>query len=162
MLNLLGEFECRLDAKQRLALPAALLRQLPPAGAGQLVINRGFERHLVLYPISEWQKITQEINSLNLYESKNREFARYFYRGASELKPDSHNRILLPRRLLDYARIGDRAILFAYANRIEIWSPELYETQLGDEPEDFAELAETIMGNAGWPGPGTNGAQDQS
>ena len=83
---------------------------------------------------------------------KHRDFARYFYRGASELKPDSHHRILLPKRLLEYAAIQDRVVLFAYANRIEVWSPALYETQLDDEPENFAELAEAVMGQAGWPG----------
>jgi MraZ protein len=151
MLHLLGEFECRIDAKQRLTLPVGLLRQLPSADQGHLVINRGFERHLVLYPISEWQKISQEINQLNLYQRRNREFARYFYRGASELKPDSQQRILLPKRLLHYAEIQDCAILFAYANRIEVWSPDRYTDQLGDEPEDFAELAETIMGHTTQP-----------
>lgn len=146
MSGFLGEFDCRLDAKCRLAVPAGLLRQLPSAAGGRFVINRGFEQHLVLYPLTVWHHISSEVNKLNLYVRKNREFARYFYRGATELKLDSHHRLLLPRRLLEYAAIADRITLFAYNDRIEIWADHLYGKMLDDEPEDFAPLAEEIMG----------------
>lgn len=147
MTNFLGEFECRLDAKARIALPSALRKQLPPEAGERFVINRGFEQHLVLYPFTEWQKITAELNRLNLFVKKNREFVRYFHRGATELELDSNGRLLLPRRLLSYAGIQDAVVLLAYANRIECWDPTLYENLLSDEPADFARLAEEIMGD---------------
>ncbi len=146
MASFLGEFDCRLDTKQRVALPANLKRQLPPEAEGRLVINRGFEKHLVLYPFNVWQAISAEINQLNLYRKKNRDFVRYFYRGATELKLDGQGRLLLPKRLLDYAEIKDEVVLFAYYNRIEVWAKAHYDTMLDDEPDDFAELAEEIMG----------------
>ncbi|MEZ5582489.1 MAG: division/cell wall cluster transcriptional repressor MraZ [Candidatus Competibacteraceae bacterium] len=145
MMNLLGEFECKLDSKLRLALPAALKKQLPPEANGRFVVNRGFEKHLNLYPLPEWQIVSAEINRLNLYAQKNREFARYFHRGATELVLDGAGRLLLPKRLLDYAGIKEAVILLAYANRIECWDSELYDTLLASEPEDFARLAEEIM-----------------
>ena len=148
MSHFLGEYECKLDAKSRIAFPSGLYKQLAPEAQGSFVINRGFERHLVLYPINEWETIRTELNRLNLYTKKNRDFLRYFYRGATELKLDSHNRLLLPKRLLEYAQIGNDTILFAYANRIEVWATHLYNELLTDEPENFAELAEEIMGNA--------------
>ena len=147
MGNLLGEFDCKLDSKSRIALPSALRKKLSPEANGRFVINRGFERHLVIYPSNAWEIITAEINRLNLYVKKNREFVRYFYRGATELALDNSGRLLLPRRLLAYAAIKENAILLAYANRIECWDAELYSKLLYDEPEDFAKLAEEIMGN---------------
>jgi MraZ protein len=149
MTNFLGEFECRLDAKARIALPAALRKQLPVEAGGRFVVNRGFEQHLVLYPFTEWQRVTAEIGRLNLYVKKNRDFVRYFHRGATELDLDGSGRLLLPRRLLDYAGIRDAVILLAYANRIECWDAVLYEHLLSEEPADFARLAEEIMGGAG-------------
>lgn len=149
MANFLGEYECRLDAKSRLLLPSALKKQLPPEAEERFVINRGFEKHLALYPKNEWDRISAQINSLNLYVRKNREFARYFYRGATELQLDKQNRLLLPKRLLGYAAIKDDIVLFAYHNRIEVWSKELYEGLIAEEPEDFAGLAEQIMGEGG-------------
>lgn len=147
MSQLLGEFDCKLDGKGRLAMPAGLLRQLGPQERECFVINRGFEQHLVLYPLHEWATITEEINRLNLYVRKNRDFVRYFYRGATELRLDASNRLLLPKRLLEYAAIDDETVLFAYGNRVEVWARHLYDSLLSDEPEDFADLAEEIMGN---------------
>jgi MraZ protein len=152
MMNLLGEFECKLDSKFRLALPAALRKQLPPQADGRFVVNRGFEKHLTLYPLTEWQIVSAEVNRLNMYVKKHREFARYFHRGATELTLDSAGRVLLPKRLVDYAGIQEAVILLAYANRIECWDSELYDTLLASEPEDFARLAEEIM-SGGEPGP---------
>ncbi len=146
MANLFGEYICKLDAKGRFMLPAGLKKQLSEADQERFVINRGFEKNLTLYPDSEWQKITKEINALNLYSKKNREFVRYFYRGASEMSCDSANRLLLPKTLLDYAGIDKEVLLFAYGNRIEIWSKELYENTMSIEPEDFSDLAEEVMG----------------
>ncbi|TVQ10294.1 MAG: division/cell wall cluster transcriptional repressor MraZ [Bacteroidetes bacterium] len=146
MANLFGEYVCKLDAKGRFMLPAGLKKQLSEADQERFVINRGFEKNLTLYPDSEWQKITKEINSLNLYNKKNREFVRYFFRGASELSCDSANRLLLPKTLIDYAAIDKEVILFAYGNRIEVWSKDLYENTMSIEPEDFSDLAEDVMG----------------
>ena len=153
MANFLGEFECKLDSKGRIALPAALRKQLPPEAEGRLVVNRGFEQHLVLYPLPEWRRVTAELDGLNLYVKKNREFVRYFHRGATELELDGSGRLLLPRRLLDYAGILDAVILLAYAHRIECWDPTLYDQLLSNEPADFAGLAEEIMGPANRPEP---------
>ena len=151
MPSLLGEFECRLDAKARIVLPVALRKQLPVESGERFVVNRGFEQHLTLYPLTEWRRITSELNRLNLYIKKNRDFVRYFHRGATELELDGSGRLLLPRRLLDYAGIQQAVILLAYANRIECWDPTLYENLLSDEPADFSRLAEEVMGGAGQP-----------
>jgi MraZ protein len=146
MANLFGEFFCKLDAKGRFMLPAGLKKQLSEADQDRFFINRGFEKNLTLYPMSEWQKITKEISSLNLYNKKNREFVRYFYRGASEIMCDATHRLLIPKALLDYAGADKDVVLFAYDNRIEIWAQDLYEQTMNNEPEDFSDLAEDVMG----------------
>jgi len=145
MTNLIGEFECRIDAKGRFMLPAGLKKQLPPEIQDRFVINRGFEKCLVLYPQNVWRTISDEINQLNLYSKKNRDFVRYFYRGATEMILDSASRLLLPKQLMEYAGIEKEIVLFAFSNRIEIWAKEAYETLLTDEPEDFSTLAEEVM-----------------
>jgi len=146
MTNLIGEFECKIDAKGRFMLPAGLKKQLPPEVQDRFVINRGFEKCLVLYPQNVWKTISDEINQLNLYNKKNRDFVRYFYRGASELILDSVNRLLLPKQLVEYAGIGKEVVLFAFSNRVEIWAKEAYERLQTNEPDDFSSLAEEVMG----------------
>ncbi len=146
MVNLIGEFDCKIDVKGRIMMPSALKKQIPPEADERFVINRGFEKCLVLYPMNEWKEISEEINKLNLYVKKNRDFVRYFQRGATEIKLDGNNRLLLPKALLGYAGINKEVVLFAYSNRIEVWDKVTYNNLLTDEPEDFSSLAEEVMG----------------
>ncbi len=146
MTPFLGEFDCKLDPKGRLMLPTGLRKQLPPEAKEKFVINRGFEKCLVLYPMNEWQKISEDVNQLNEFIKKNREFARYFHRGATEIEMDSTGRILLPKRLLEFASIDKDIILAARNNKIEIWTPAQYDTLFSDEPDGYEKLAEDTMG----------------
>lgn len=146
MLNLIGEYECKLDVKNRMLFPSGLKKQIPAiAGEFRFVLNRGFEQCLVLHTYDEWNVRIVEINQLNDYVKKNRDFIRYFYRGSTELVLDSANRLLLPKGLLEYAGIEKDIVLFAFSNRIEIWDSKKYKSLLTDEPEDFAKLAEEVM-----------------
>ena len=146
--QLLGEYEVRLDGKGRFRMPSNLLTQLGDWQHGNFVINRGFEQCLVLYPEPLWLKTTAEIHKLNQYNKKNRAFTRYFFRGASEVTLDSADRILLPKRLAEYANIGKDMILSAYAGRIELWSPIEYDKWMEEEPGDFADLADDVLGKS--------------
>ncbi|RYY07183.1 MAG: division/cell wall cluster transcriptional repressor MraZ [Sphingobacteriaceae bacterium] len=147
MPHFLGEFECKLDVKGRMMIPSNLRKQLPEAEREGLVINRGFEKHLVIYPRKEWDLILDDLSKLNQYEKKNREFVRYFTRGATEITPDAAGRILFPKTLLDYAGIGTDLVLTGNLNKIEVWAKNAYDEQLDNEPENFANLAEEVMGN---------------
>ena len=70
MSHLIGEFDCKLDAKGRLMVPSGLKKQLPAVDAEGLVVNRGFEKHLTIYTKAEWDKITAELAGLNQFEKK--------------------------------------------------------------------------------------------
>lgn len=130
-------------------IPVGLKKQLPEAEREGLVINRGFEKHLVIYTRKEWDKIVEDLAKLNQYEKKTREFIRYFTRGASELTLDAANRVLLPKALTDYAGIGTDVVLSCQFNKIEVWAKDAYDSQMDNEPENFANLAEEVMGNLG-------------
>ena len=145
--QLLGEYECKIDAKGRMRLPSGLIGQLGEKEQYEFVINRGFEKCLMLYPIEVWDKISEEVNQLNLYNKKNRDFVRYFYRGANKVVMDSADRVLVSKRLLEYAEVEKEVILSAYSDRIEIWSKDQYDMLLDDEPMDFSDLADDVLGS---------------
>ena len=147
MPQLLGEFECKIDAKGRMRLPTSLVKQLDTEGAHTFIINRGVERCLMMYPENVWDVLSAKVKKLNQYVKKNREFVRYFYKGASELNTDSSDRVLLPKRLLEFAGIEKEAILFAIDDRIEVWAKEKYDNLMEAEPENFSDLAEEVMGD---------------
>lgn len=144
---LIGEYECKLDTKGRMVVPAGLKRQLPDVEREGLVVNRGFERNLVIYTRTEWNKILKQLSRLNQFQTKNREFVRKFMSGATELMLDSAGRVLLPKSLLEYAEIGSELVLACNLEKIEVWSKPQYEEQMvALSEEDFSDLAEQVMG----------------
>lgn len=144
--QLTGEFTCKLDAKGRLRLPSALLRQIGYNGVLEFVINRGFENHLMMYPKDVWGEKTKKINQLNIYNKRERQAMRYFYRGASMVAMDTSDRVLIPSGLVDYAGLEKEVVLFAYHEQIEIWSKSAYEAMLNEEPDSFDDIADKVFG----------------
>jgi len=53
MDKLTGEYECKVDSKGRLRLPATLIKQIHEIELG-FTLNRGFEKHLIMYPKKVW------------------------------------------------------------------------------------------------------------
>lgn len=149
-MKLIGEYPVAIDNKGRLRLPSALLRQLgehsSENGGHEFVLNRGFEKCLTLYPKPVWDDITTKLGRLNRFNDRNRMFFRSFYLGASPVVTDSADRILLQKPLMDYASLSSEATLIAMEDRIEIWSPEQYEAMLRIDPNQFADLANDVMG----------------
>lgn len=144
MYDLAGEYICKIDAKGRVRMPSSLIKQIGGVESLGFTVNRGFDKHLMLYPSDVWAKKTKEINQLNIYKKKERQAIRYFYRGATKVSLDSTDRLLLPKSLIDYAGIGKDVVLFAYQEQVEIWSKEEYDQKLDEEPDDFGDLMDSI------------------
>ncbi|MFN3939575.1 MAG: division/cell wall cluster transcriptional repressor MraZ [Chitinophagales bacterium] len=148
MSGLLGEFECTMDPKGRVKVPAALLKQLNAADNRRFVLNRGFEKCLILYPWSEWQEISARLGKLNMFVQKNRDFVRYFMSGVSEITLDSNDRFLIAKSLQEYANISKDIVLSAFQGKIEVWDKAAYEKAIDMNSDDFAGLAEEVMGGS--------------
>jgi MraZ protein len=147
MIGFLGEYEATLDAKGRFLLPAGFKKQLAESAGDQYVINRGFEKCLSLYPMSEWQPIFEKISKLNDFDPKVREFRRYFLNGATIVELDSAGRLLLPKSLMSYASLEKDIVLAAASNKIEIWDKNKYQEFFENfSPGSFSDLAQQVMG----------------
>src|SRR5688572_5630544 len=94
-----SEFESKLDAKGRLVLPARIKSQLPE-GSNEIVIRRGFERCLILYPMVEFKKIFSKISSLNEFNEENRKLQRNFFNGIATVELDNMSRFVVPKNML--------------------------------------------------------------
>jgi MraZ protein len=147
MLNLLGEYDCKIDVKGRLLLPSGLKKQLQDVAHEGFVINRNvFDPCLDVYPMSEWNKVSAKISQLNRFVRKDALFIRKFLNGATPVYPDGNGRINLPTGLTNYAHLTKEVVLLGNNDRIEIWDKKTYKQML-DEDVDFASLAEEVMGN---------------
>jgi MraZ protein len=134
MANIVGEYEVTVDGKGRFLLPANFRRDLPPGGGEKFMINRSKEKCLTLYIVEEWDKLINErINTLDDVKNKDdRDFKRFFYSGLATLVPDSADRVLIPKNLLEYAGITKEVVFQAQGNKVEIWDKGTLEKYLKD------------------------------
>lgn len=144
----IGTYECKVDAKGRLMVPAPLKKQLSASLQEGFVLKRSvFQPCLELYPMSEWDLLMEKINKLNKFKKKNNDFIRRFTAGVKVVDIDALGRILVPKDLVVFAAISKDIVLSSAVNIIEIWDKEAYEKSIDDSVVDFAELAEEVMGD---------------
>ena len=148
MIGFLGEYEATLDAKGRFLLPGNLKKQLPEA-ENRLVISRGFEKCLNLYPMKTWEMMMDRINQLNDFDPKVRQFKLLFLGGATEVELDNAGRVLLPPSLKEHAGLSKDIVLASNIDKINIWDAVKYKQFFEEFSSDaFSSLAREVMGGA--------------
>ena len=148
VLNLIGTCECKSDAKGRLMFSSAFKKQLSSVLQDGFVVKRAvFQPCLELYPINEWNLMMGKINKLNRFKKKNNDFIRRFTAGVKMVELDATGRILIPKDLFEFAGIKKQVVMSSSVNIIEIWDKDKYEKAIEDASDDFADLAEEVMGN---------------
>ena len=146
--TIIGTYECKVDSKGRLMLPAPLKKQLHAGLEDGFVLKRSvFQPCLELYPMAEWNKMMQKINKLNRFVKKNNDFIRRFTAGVKVIEIDATGRLLTPKDLFVFAEMDKDVVLSSAVNIVEIWDKDKYEKSIDDSVVDFADLAEEVMGN---------------
>ncbi len=140
-----SEYECKIDAKGRLVLPAKIKANLPESSGNELVMRRGFEPCLILYPMIEYKKIYSKIAGLSEFNEEYRKLQRNFFRGSSTIELDNTGRILIPKLMMGYAQLDKDAVVVGMGNKVEIWNPEMYEKYLISDPDEFSKLAQKYL-----------------
>jgi MraZ protein len=147
VVNLIGSYECKIDAKGRLMVPAKLKTQLLPMLEDGFVLKRAvFQSCIELYPMSEWNVLMKKVNSLNRFKKKNNDFIRRFTAGVKIVEVDANGRLLIPKDLVNFAELNKEIVLSSTVNIVEIWDKTKYESAIEDAAGGFAELAEEVMG----------------
>ncbi len=127
---------------------SALKKQMQPILQEGFVLKRAvFQSCLELYPMKEWNVMMETINKLNKFKKKNNDFIRRFTAGVKLVELDVTGRILIPKDLSDFAGIKKMVVMSSSVNIIEIWDKDKYEKAIDDAADDFADLAEEVMGN---------------
>jgi len=139
----LGEFEHTIDDKWRITIPAKLRGRL----AAGLVITKGIDPCLLLYPDDAWADLAARISALPLTNPKARNFRRLMLGGAFDAIPDKQGRVNLPAHLRQFANIDRQVVIVGLNDHCEIWNPERWqELQASSEndpdgrAEQFASL----------------------
>jgi MraZ protein len=117
---LIGEYTHRIDPKKRLAIPARFRKEL----GEKAVITKGLDQCLVLYPLTEWEKVAEELSKLPTGKSENRNFVRDFFSKATDVELDTLGRILIPEYLKTLAGLKEKVVIVGVYKRLEIWNEE--------------------------------------
>ena len=133
MNSFIGTYECKIDAKGRLLVPAPLKKQLSSSLEAGFVLKRSvFQPCLELYPMAEWNQMMEKVNGLNRFVEQNNDFIRRFTAGVKVVEIDNLGRLLVPEDLLLFAQMQKDLVLSSAVNIIEIWDKDLYEKAIDD------------------------------
>ncbi|MFC6617399.1 division/cell wall cluster transcriptional repressor MraZ [Deinococcus radiophilus] len=115
-----GEYPYNLDDKGRLVMPPSF-REFVEDG---LILTRGMEGCLYLFPLSAWRRIEEQLEGLPITDAPARSFVRFFYSGASKGRLDGQSRISVPGPLRQFAALDTQAVVVGAPGRLELWNPE--------------------------------------
>lgn len=136
----IGEFSHNLDEKNRLMIPAKFRAAL----AAGLVVTRGLDGCLWLYPKSEFSRLAENIAKLPLTQQNSRNFSRLMLSGAMDLELDKIGRIVLPSYLKEYSNIKNQVVMAGVGSRIEIWPAQVWNKFKGEMEDKSTEIAENL------------------
>ena len=137
----LGSHSPRLDDKGRLTLPAKFREELE----GGLVITKGQERCLYVFPMAEFSRISESLRTAPVTAKSLRDYSRVFFSSANDDVPDKQGRITIPPALREYAGLTRDCIVNGANTRVEIWDTERWAAYLTEQEESFAELSEEVL-----------------
>ena len=136
----IGEYKHTIDTKKRLSLPYKFRREL---GRG-VIVTRGFEKCLVVYPKKEWKEVIEELKKLPTSRAESRKFNRVVLGGAVEVNLDKLGRILIPDYLKKYAGLKKNITVCGLSNKLEIWDFQKWEIYRKKAEQDIDKVAEKL------------------
>lgn len=140
-----GSFKYSIDAKGRIAIPAKLRKYVSPDANDTFIMTRNTAKCINIYPLDRWKLLVDKLNDLNEFNPKQAMFVRMFLTEASEDTLDSQSRLLIPKRLIEYAGIKNEVFILGALKKIEVWDPEVYESYLNENLSSYEEIAKDVM-----------------
>lgn len=137
----LGTHHPRLDDKGRLILPAKFRDRL----ASGLVVTRGQERCLYVFPMEEFMRVAEDLRAAPVTSKSVRDYLRVFLSGASDEIPDKQGRVTIPATLRDYAGLGRECTVIGAGSRLELWDSAAWDIYLAGTEQAFADQAEEVI-----------------
>lgn len=145
MSSFKGSFSYAVDSKGRINIPAKMRKNIAPEANDTFVITRGYDSCLFLYPNDEWAKLEQSIRKLNPSDPRHRLITRLMLEHATESQLDGQFRVMIPKELLQFARIENEVKILGVLERIEVWNPAVYEAYKAAHPESYEDVAAAVL-----------------
>lgn len=136
----LGTHEPRLDDKGRLVLPSKFRDPL----ASGVVITKGQDRSLVIWPALEFSAYAQRLREASRNDAKVRSYLRVFFSSAFDEQPDKQGRITIAPTLREYAQLEKELVVVGADTTVEVWNPKAWTNYLKEAEPKFADTQEEV------------------
>lgn len=137
----LGTHTPRLDEKGRLILPAKFRDELSTG----LVLTKGQERCLYVFPIPEFTRITEALRTAPVTQKAVRDYSRVFFASASDEELDKQGRVTIPPSLRDYAGLQRDCVVIGANTRLEIWDAVSWSSYLAQQEDAFSDASQEVL-----------------
>ena len=144
MSSFKGQYSYTIDLKGRINIPAKFRKTISPEANETFVLTRGLEDCIFAYPLDEWNIIEKKLRTLPATRKEIRLYIRMTTSYATEVQFDKQGRIALPQYLIELSQITKDVLIIGTLNKLEIWSPEIYEQYLKENNQSYEDLAEKI------------------
>ena len=142
----LGNYKYSIDAKGRISIPARMRKFVSSESNDTFVLTRGSSKCINIYPMDYWKDlVASKLDKLNSFDPKDAKFMRMFLQEAAEDRFDSQSRLLVPKKLIDFAKIEKEILILGMNKYIEVWNPQLYEEYLENFEDSYEEIAKEVM-----------------
>lgn len=141
----LGEHHLRLDEKGRLILPVKWRDAL----GGGLVMARGQERCVTVWPQAEFERATAALRTAPATNQAVRDYTRMLAAGASDEVPDKQGRVTVPQTLRDWSDLDRDAVLIGLLDRAEIWADDAWSAYSREHEDAFSRVDLAALPGAG-------------
>ncbi|MBN1884972.1 MAG: division/cell wall cluster transcriptional repressor MraZ [Candidatus Krumholzibacteriota bacterium] len=136
MRSFVGSFTCTLDAKGRIMIPARFRRLLPTDSGEVLVLSKGKEQCLNLFPSAEWERVIERLENLPPGQKK-RNLIRFYSDKSQTVNLDKAGRVAISPPFLSLIDNPRRVVVIGALTYMEIWSEESYEQVRGEALDTY-------------------------
>lgn len=141
-IKFVGSYTHQLDDKGRVSLPASFRRE---AADQRFVLYPAFPPALTLYPELTWMEVEKRLSELQSKNPEARMYVLSVMSAAVEVTPDAQGRILIPARLKEVAQLDGQVTLVGAIDRVELWSPTLFDSAVQDQATTFGQFGPQIF-----------------
>ena len=116
----LGQFDITIDDKGRVRIPAKYKAQL----GEEFIISCSEEKCIAIYPAEKWEKMTEQVDSINMLDINANKFRRSIFTNVTQGSLDAAGRILIPVKYREYAGFKKELVAAGLGDYFEIWDTE--------------------------------------
>ncbi|MBU0518076.1 division/cell wall cluster transcriptional repressor MraZ [bacterium] len=139
------EFTYTIDNRGRVNFPAPFRRALSTAACDRVVVARGLDGCLFVFPKDVWEARRREFNQSPYTPTQQRRVQRLLAHGAKESAFDAQGRITIPQRLMELAKLEKGVLIKGMGDRVELWNPDVYDAYLNDSDQTVEAILEEFL-----------------